>query len=134
MTGFFGDLANTLTQLLNSEGFAAIDCLSKEYVHHLFSSALGFLRNSVGRRNAVRKVNECENQSDTKDNETGDVMTVVARSVKAAIAKSPYIMSALLFPVLRPYGVAVERSLRGHELIVVARPEPTRLQASRVVR
>lgn len=111
----------TLKDFLLRARFYTVLISSKEYVHHPFTSLKGFLRNFL-KKSASNIV--------TQDNENTDCSSLPVQSAKKQVLRSfanlivrlvPYFIGYSLYPILRPYGVFVERRIKGHELIVVAR-------------
>lgn len=105
---------NTLTHLLFKEGFQTVDILSKEYTHHLFTSLVGFLSSRDFLKTSPRFQKDNVNTHKSHPNRVKSIFRYI-------YAHGPYTLGTILYPILRPYGLIVERKIRGHELIVIAR-------------
>jgi 2-polyprenyl-3-methyl-5-hydroxy-6-metoxy-1,4-benzoquinol methylase len=105
----------SLTYLLKRAGFNVLHISSNEYVHHLLTSLKGFL--------ALQKVTSLNKSGGDVQSSEGPRYPDLQgprKLAKRILSASPYVVGALLYPILRPYGLLVERWGRGHELVTVA--------------
>ena len=120
---FFAE--DTLTDVLGRGGLDVVDSFSKEYPHHLFSSTLGFLSNAVRARQQL-----------STDVVSGDFERVaekatatphrIKRTLAQIVCRSPSVLGFFLYCVLSPVGLILERTMKGHELWVFAKPSRPR--------
>jgi len=96
----------TLNNYLEKAGFITQKISSKEYTHHVFNTIKGYYRY---KNNSDRSGVVVENSS----NKPG-----IKKQLKA---KLPHVMGTVLYPLTKSYGVILEKGLKGHELIAVAK-------------
>jgi len=108
----------TLKKLLAGQGFEVVDIFSKEYAHHFFSSFLGFLRTHLKTNGTIFGLHE--NRVINKKME-GKLFTKLKSGIKRIAWQTPFYLGVLLSPFSVLYRILVEKAVRGHELIVIAR-------------
>ncbi|MDA1348936.1 MAG: class I SAM-dependent methyltransferase [Chloroflexi bacterium] len=112
---------DTLSDVLRRGGFDIVNSFSKEYSHHLFSSTLGFLGDAVRARRQLPS-----NTLPGDDGRPAESVAAASGMAKRTLAKAvgglPSVLGFFLYPVLRPVGLALERTMKGHELLVIAQP------------
>jgi 2-polyprenyl-3-methyl-5-hydroxy-6-metoxy-1,4-benzoquinol methylase len=96
----------TLNNYLEKAGFSTKKLISKEYTHHIFNTIKGYYRYKKKPSNKSVTYSEPRNQQGVK---------------KQLKAKLPHIMGTALYPFTRSYGMLLEKGLKGHELIAVAK-------------
>ncbi|MCO6499342.1 MAG: class I SAM-dependent methyltransferase [Vicingus serpentipes] len=97
----------TLINYLHKAGFEAIEILSKEYTHHIFNTIKGYFR---------------YNNANEKASAVSDKKAVTNTGAKRKIkTQLPHIMGTALYPLTRSYGLLLEKGLKGHELIAIAK-------------
>jgi len=96
----------TLNNYLDKAGFVTQKIISKEYTHHIFNTIKGYFRY----KNASVKT---ETGKESNGNKSG-----IKKQLKT---KLPHVMGTVLYPFTRSYGLVLEKGLKGHELIAVAK-------------
>ena len=92
----------TLNKHLEKAGFSTQEMISKEYTHHVFNTMKGYYRYKKNK----------------KTNHSSEASSSGGKSIKS---KLPHIMGAALYPLTRSYGLILEKGLKGHELIAIAK-------------
>ncbi len=111
----------TLNQVCEKSGFKVIYSFSKEYPYAFFSILRGyvFLRLGPLKKRILKSLFN-------KDKNPGPESKSVNRArpapslYKSLYTQLPYWLGWLFYPLLRPYGLWVEKKMGGHELCVVA--------------
>ena len=96
----------SLNNYFEKAGFVVQKIISKEYTHHIFNTIKGYYRYKNNSANAEIISNNTSNKSGIK---------------KQLKSKLPHVMGTVLYPFTRSYGLILEKGLRGHELIAVAK-------------
>jgi ubiquinone/menaquinone biosynthesis C-methylase UbiE len=104
---------NTLSRLLESNGFDVVAAQSKEYLHHPITTlqcALGRFIKAEGTKGTAgdQEVQGTQHSSTPK-------------WIRLAKKNLPYWLAFLLSPILWPYTCIVDKKCEGHELIMFAR-------------
>ncbi len=108
---------DTLKNILNNQGFEVITMFSKEYAHHFFTSFIGYLKAYL----KSNKVNSSSHYIDKLSSEKRTGLQACKSIIRGVIWQSPYLIGTLLYPISWPYRNIVEKTLKGHELIAIAR-------------
>ena len=114
--------ASTLSTIFSKHGFDVLSIESKEYPHHLFTSFIGFLVNKATGKptegdEAVMSASGPDNGRQNKNTNSRGMTS----KLKNILRETPYLIGILLYPILWLYGSMVDRRIKGHELIVVAK-------------
>ncbi|MDE0839002.1 MAG: hypothetical protein OSB41_08100, partial [Kiritimatiellae bacterium] len=109
---FFYD-QNTLSRLLESNGFDVIATRSKEHLHHPITS----LQCALGR------FIKAEGTKGTAGDQAaqGTQQRSTLRWIRLAKKNLPYWLALLLSPLLWPYACIIDKKCKGHELTMFAR-------------
>jgi 2-polyprenyl-3-methyl-5-hydroxy-6-metoxy-1,4-benzoquinol methylase len=113
----------TLGQLLTRCGFQAELVTTREHLHTVLTILSGWLVR-VLRQRLVRKPASTAHAARTAPSPAPAPSGGVMLACKGLLRRLPYAISALLYPILKPYSLLAENRLKGHELIVIAR-KPT---------
>lgn len=128
--------AGSLRRLLRAHGFRTLTTTSKEYPHHIFSSAVGFfgalLKGLTPHRRRPAAVPGSRDDRGTKPaaataaaNDRRDIPSGMPRPglrgrLKRLIWQLPVIFGTLWYPLTLVYRILAEKAVRGHELIIMA--------------
>jgi SAM-dependent methyltransferase len=129
----------TLGGLLRAQGFEVVRTASREYAHHVWSSAVGFFRTlllsfrrgsrgtriasaaeaGVGCVPAAERLVGCSPAAETGVRATS-APGKPGGGLRRLVWRLPLFLGALLSPLTFIYRILVQQTTRGHELIVMA--------------
>lgn len=111
---------DVLGKLLSISGLSMGGVYSKEYVYHIFTSFIQFLATRLKRYSLKSRTHLCDKGSSEflKRQNKGNSF------IKRMVYKISFLVAYLFYPVLKPYGLILDRYKKGHELIIIAKKRP----------
>ena len=120
---FFSD--KTLMEVCEKAGYKIVSIFTKEYPHAFFSSLRGYIFLLFGpmKKRMQNYITGGDKKIKTTTNKEYSSPKPVSQKpslYKSLYKKLPYWLGWFFYPVLKPYGLWVEKKLGGHELCLVA--------------